>query len=97
MPVASPGDAGPGRPTAVELGAYATTQALTSLLDAGHEVGLAIVGIDGDGPAGLTWLRRRRTQSAVASCRTATGRCRCCRERPGWWASRRADTLRVRR
>ncbi len=44
--------AGPGRPTAVELGAYATTQALTSLLDAGHEVGLAIVGIDGDGPAG---------------------------------------------
>ncbi|WP_434530744.1 DUF58 domain-containing protein [Haloarcula sp. NS06] len=49
--------AGPGRPTAVELGAYATTHALTSLLDSGHEVGLAIVGIDGDGPAGLTWLQ----------------------------------------
>ncbi|MUV51002.1 DUF58 domain-containing protein, partial [Haloarcula sp. CBA1122] len=49
--------AGPGRPTAVELGAYATTHAVTSLLDAGHEVGLAIVGIDGDGPAGLTWLQ----------------------------------------
>lgn len=49
--------AGPGRPTAVELGAYATTHALTSLLDAGHEVGLAIVGVDGDGPAGLTWLQ----------------------------------------
>lgn len=47
---------GPGRPTAVELGAYATTHALTSLLEAGHEVGLAVVGIDGDGPAGLSWL-----------------------------------------
>ncbi|GCF12178.1 DUF58 domain-containing protein [Haloarcula mannanilytica] len=48
--------AGPGRPTAVELGAYATTHALTSLLGAGHEVGLAVVGIDGDGPGGLAWI-----------------------------------------
>jgi uncharacterized protein (DUF58 family) len=48
--------AGPGRPTAVELGAYATTHALTSLLQAGHEVGLAVVGIDGDGPDGLAWI-----------------------------------------
>lgn len=48
--------AGPGRPSAVELGAYATTRALASLLRAGHRVGVAVVGVDGDGPAGLTWL-----------------------------------------
>jgi len=48
--------AGPGRPSAVELGAYATTRALASLLRAGHRVGVAVVGVDGDGPAGLVWL-----------------------------------------
>ena len=48
--------AGPGRPTAVELAAYAGTRALSDLLGAGHEVGVAIVGADGDGPAGLHWL-----------------------------------------
>jgi len=48
--------AGPGRPTAAELGAYAATRALTALLRGGHDVGVAIVGRDGDGPAGLYWL-----------------------------------------
>ncbi|WP_424004655.1 DUF58 domain-containing protein [Haloarcula salina] len=48
--------AGPGRPSAVELGGYATTRALASLLRAGHRVGVAVVGVDGDGPAGLAWL-----------------------------------------
>lgn len=48
--------AGPGRPTAVELSAYAGTRALADLLGAGHEIGAAIVGADGDGPAGLHWL-----------------------------------------
>lgn len=48
--------AGPGRPTAIELGAYATTQAATSLLAAGHDVAVAVVGVDGDGPARLAWL-----------------------------------------
>jgi len=60
--------AGPGRPTAVELGAYAATRALNTLLAAGHEVAVAVVGIDGDGPAGLDWLppgggRRQRSQA----------------------------------
>lgn len=49
--------AGPGRPSAVELSAYAATHALTSLLQAGHEIGLAVVGIDGDGPEGVAWLQ----------------------------------------
>lgn len=48
--------AGPGRPTAVELGAYAATRALTALLRSGHEVAVAVVGLDGDGPGGLAWL-----------------------------------------
>lgn len=48
--------AGPGRPTAVELGAYAATRALNSLLQAGHEVAVAVVGVDGDGPSDLVWL-----------------------------------------
>lgn len=48
--------AGPGRPTAVELDAYAATRALTDLLSTGHEVAVAVVGTDGDGPAGLRWL-----------------------------------------
>jgi uncharacterized protein (DUF58 family) len=48
--------AGPGRPTAAELGAYAATRALTALLRGGHDVGVAVVGRDGDGPAGLHWL-----------------------------------------
>jgi uncharacterized repeat protein (TIGR01451 family) len=48
--------AGPGRPTAVELDAYAATRALTDLLSTGHEVAVAVIGTDGDGPAGLRWL-----------------------------------------
>jgi len=48
--------AGPGRPTAVELGAYAATRALNTLLAAGHDVAVAVVGVDGDGPGGLQWL-----------------------------------------
>ncbi|PSP32301.1 DUF58 domain-containing protein [Halobacteriales archaeon QH_10_67_22] len=47
---------GPGRPSAVELGGYAATHAVTSLLDAGHEVGVAVLGLEGPGPAGLHWL-----------------------------------------
>jgi len=47
---------GPGRPTATELGAYAATLALTALVRSGHDVGVAVVGRDGDGPAGLHWL-----------------------------------------
>jgi uncharacterized protein (DUF58 family) len=48
--------AGPGHPTAVELSAYAATHALSDLLAAGHEVGVAVVGDDGPGPAGLHWV-----------------------------------------
>ena len=48
--------AGRGQPTGVELAAYAATRALTDLLGHGHDVGVAIVGLDGDGPAGLYWL-----------------------------------------
>jgi uncharacterized repeat protein (TIGR01451 family) len=47
---------GPGRPTAVELGAYAATRSLNTLLGAGHGVAVAVVGVDGDGPGGLMWL-----------------------------------------
>ncbi|WP_247002992.1 DUF58 domain-containing protein [Halosolutus gelatinilyticus] len=60
--------AGRGRPTGVELAAYAATHALTDLLAHGHDVGVAIVGLEGDGPAGLYWLapgggRERRTRA----------------------------------
>ena len=48
--------AGPGRPTAAELGAYATTRAVNTLLQAGHNVAIGVAGLDGDGPAGLVWL-----------------------------------------
>jgi uncharacterized protein (DUF58 family) len=48
--------AGPGQPTAVEYGAYAATRALTDLLASGHDVGLAVIGMDGPGPAGCYWL-----------------------------------------
>lgn len=47
---------GPGRPTAVEFGAYASTHALSDLLGRNHDVGVAVLGIDGDGPAGIGWL-----------------------------------------
>lgn len=46
----------PGRPSAIELTAYAATQALAELLQQGHEVGVAVLGLDGDGPGGLCWL-----------------------------------------
>lgn len=46
----------PGRPSAIELTAYAATQALTELLQQGHEVGVAVLGLNGDGPGGLSWL-----------------------------------------
>lgn len=48
--------AGPGRPTAVELAAYAGTRALTDLLRGGHDVAAAAIGLDGPGPASLRWL-----------------------------------------
>ncbi|ARS89268.1 DUF58 domain-containing protein [Natrarchaeobaculum aegyptiacum] len=48
--------AAPGHPTAVELSAYAATRTLTDLCRRGHDVGLAVLGVDGDGPAGLSWL-----------------------------------------
>jgi len=48
--------AGPGRPTAVELGAYAATRALNTLLAAGHDIAVAVVGVDGDGPSETVWL-----------------------------------------
>jgi uncharacterized protein (DUF58 family) len=51
--------AGPGRPTAVELGTYAATQAATDLLSTGHDVAVAVVGLDGPDPAGLYWLPPR--------------------------------------
>ena len=46
----------PGRPSAVERTAYAGTRALATHLASGHEVGVAVVGLDGDGPGGLCWL-----------------------------------------
>jgi uncharacterized protein (DUF58 family) len=48
--------AAPGRPTAIELSAYAATRAVTDLLNAGHDVGVALLGLDGPGPAGLHWI-----------------------------------------
>ncbi|WP_254762280.1 DUF58 domain-containing protein [Natrinema marinum] len=48
--------AGRGRPTGVELEAYAATHALTDLLQSGHDVGVAVIGLDGPGPAGCHWL-----------------------------------------
>ncbi|WP_226004555.1 DUF58 domain-containing protein [Natrinema salinisoli] len=48
--------AGPGQPTAIEYGAYAATRALTDLLKRGHDVGVAVIGMDGPGPAGCYWL-----------------------------------------
>jgi uncharacterized protein (DUF58 family) len=63
--------AGPGRPTAVEVGAYAATRALNSLLHAGHEVAGAVVGVDGDGPSDLVWLPagsgKRQRSRAIAT------------------------------
>ncbi|WP_408956876.1 DUF58 domain-containing protein [Natrinema sp. 74] len=48
--------AGRGRPTGVDLEAYAATRALTDLLESGHDVGVAVIGLDGPGPAGCHWL-----------------------------------------
>jgi len=49
---------GPGRPTAVELEAYAATHAVGEFLRTGHDVAVAVVGLDGPGPAGSTGSRR---------------------------------------
>lgn len=48
--------AGPGRPSAVELSAYAATHALSDLMDGGNDVAVAVLGLSGPGPAGLHWL-----------------------------------------
>lgn len=68
--------AGPGRPTGVELAAYAATRALTDLLAHGHDVGVAIVGLEADGPAGLAWLEpasgREQRSRALEVFRLAT-------------------------
>lgn len=48
--------AGPGRPTALELGAYAATQTMTDLLRSNTDVGVAVLGLDGPGPHGLHWI-----------------------------------------
>lgn len=48
--------AGRGRPTAVELSAYAATHVVTDLLQKNHDVGVAVLGLNGPGPAGLHWL-----------------------------------------
>ncbi|WP_424017810.1 DUF58 domain-containing protein [Halorientalis pallida] len=71
--------AGPARPTAVELAAYAATHALEDLLGAGHEVGVAVVGADGPDAAGLHWLapgtgrdRRSRARDLLAAATEAT-------------------------
>jgi len=47
---------GPGRPTAVELSAYAATQAISDLLRANNDVAVAVLGLDGEGHAGLHWI-----------------------------------------
>ncbi|MFC4542530.1 DUF58 domain-containing protein [Halosolutus amylolyticus] len=68
--------AGRGRPTGVELAVYAATRALSDLLAHGHDVGVAIVGLEGDGPAGLVWLEPRsgpeQRSRALESFRLAT-------------------------
>jgi uncharacterized protein (DUF58 family) len=46
----------PGHPTAVEVSAYAATHAVADLLARGHDVGVAVLGVDGDGPGGVAWL-----------------------------------------
>ena len=48
--------AGPGRPTAVELSAYAATHAVDEFLGAGHDVAVAVIGLDGPGSAGVHWI-----------------------------------------
>lgn len=48
--------AGPGRPTAVELSAYAAIQAISDLLRANNDVGIAVLGMSGPGPANLHWI-----------------------------------------
>ena len=48
--------AGPGRPTAVERSAYAAVRTVTALMRVGHDVGLAVVGRQARGPAGLDWI-----------------------------------------
>ncbi len=51
--------AGPGRPTAVERSAYAAVRTATALMRIGHDVGLAVIGRDTTGPAGLDWIPPR--------------------------------------
>jgi uncharacterized protein (DUF58 family) len=72
---------GPGRPTAVELSAYAATHAVRDLLGSGHEVGVAVIGDEGPGPAGLHWLapaggegQRSQAVDVFRAATEATGR-----------------------
>lgn len=73
--------AAPGRPTAVEIAAYAATHAVADLLGRGHDVGVAVLGVDGDGPGGLGWLQpaagreqRARALDLLDAAAAATGR-----------------------
>lgn len=61
--------AGPGHPSAVELCAYAATRSLAELSRAGHEVGVAVVGVDGEPwlPPGGGRDHRARARALVGS------------------------------
>ncbi|MDZ7731666.1 MAG: DUF58 domain-containing protein [Natrialbaceae archaeon] len=48
--------AGPGRPSAIELAAYACTQTLADLIRSGHQVGLCVLGQDANGPTDLRFV-----------------------------------------
>lgn len=59
--------AGPGHPSGVELSAYAATRALSELSRAGHDVGVALLGVGGE-----TWItpdgghqHRARARAAI--------------------------------
>ncbi len=64
---------GPGRPTAVELCGYAATRALAALLGSGHDVAVAVVGLDGPGPAELHWLSPGSGRDQQAAARELVG------------------------
>lgn len=60
--------AGPGRPSALELSAYAATQAISDLLRENNDVAIAVLGMNGPGPGGLHWIPpdTGREQQALA-------------------------------